>query len=290
VFKHIDLTKKWGKPLTTAMTDRSIFSTRFFAIDEIRLGNLIPNIRQPDLNNFQSSVPLKDDVFTVKEVEDCLESSKSKGSYGLGLFLTPLFTQSFNHSHSEDASLVARRGRMYTLNQATATFRELCGDDKAKRWLEEQIAEANDVYFVIGLDTLFEAEKHGGREDTADSSGQLAITISEAAGIPLGGATNVGSTAERGQSSGTRWAFRAPGENIYGVRMQKVVFDFWKKTVESAKLGRGEYWYTVSESRGGEQEGEFVQAFLGSDENELDGPQETEDGGEPIYICDVKHE
>ena len=77
---------------------------------------------------------------------------------------------------------------------------------------------------------------------------------------------------------------------MYGVRLQKVIFDFWTKSVDTARLERGSYWLTVSDSRSSDDNAEYIQAFLGSDEDEIDGEQETEGYHEPLCICDVEGE
>lgn len=203
------------------MKSRCVFGTRFFVTNEIRLGNLIPNIQEPDLNDLQCPMPLNNDVVTIREVDYYLVYLQSQGSYGLSIFLSHLFTASSNRSYSENDSRLTRRGRIYTLYQAKNTFCKLYDDEKIRRFLKEQIGEENDVHFIVRLQTLFGAEKQGAREQTAKDSSQLAIPSAKAPAI-----TNLGIKADRGQTQQNHSIFRVPGENIYDVRLQKVIFDF----------------------------------------------------------------
>ena len=72
--------------------------------------------------------------------------------------------------------------------------------------------------------------------------------------------------------------------------MQEEIFDFCTKSVDTAKLEQSSYWFTVSDNRGSDDSAEYIQASLGSDEDEIDGEQETEDDHEPLYICDIEGE
>ncbi|EHK97467.1 hypothetical protein M7I_6774 [Glarea lozoyensis 74030] len=248
------------------MKSRSIFGIRFFAKEEIQLGNLIPNVKQPDLNNLRSPLPIRD--ITVKEVED----------------LT-----TFSRSESSNDDLVARQGRMYTLNQPKAVFKELCKNRAVRVWLEEQIEERNQVYFVIGVDTLFEARTSGGEEVASQQAANITVPVAEALGVPAGGAMDVGLNAEHAHSHGTHLGYQALGENIYAIRLQKVKFSIWETDVDSAKLQRGECWYSVPDNRSADVgEGEYFGAELVSDVEDLDEEQEVEDGKDLVYVFSGK--
>ncbi|EPE24161.1 hypothetical protein GLAREA_08011 [Glarea lozoyensis ATCC 20868] len=269
------------------MKSRSIFGIRFFAKEEIQLGNLIPNVKQPDLNNLRSPLPIRD--ITVKEVEDLVRSSHANSSIGLGAFLTTLVQTTFSRSESSNDDLVARQGRMYTLNQPKAVFKELCKNRAVRVWLEEQIEERNQVYFVIGVDTLFEARTSGGEEVASQQAANITVPVAEALGVPAGGAMDVGLNAEHAHSHGTHLGYQALGENIYAIRLQKVKFSIWETDVDSAKLQRGECWYSVPDNRSADVgEGEYFGAELVSDVEDLDEEQEVEDGKDLVYVFSGK--
>lgn len=55
--------------------------------------------------------------------------------------------------------------RESTLNNANMCFEKICKQDKVRAWLQKQIEQRNEVYFIIGLRTL--AGPTASREDGA---------------------------------------------------------------------------------------------------------------------------
>jgi hypothetical protein len=46
--------------------------------------------------------------------------------------------------------------RERTLGNASGLFKKLCEEERVQAWLQEQIEQGNDVYFVVGLRTLLD--------------------------------------------------------------------------------------------------------------------------------------
>ncbi|KAL4768176.1 hypothetical protein BDW60DRAFT_211219 [Aspergillus nidulans var. acristatus] len=118
------------------MAPQTILGHSFFSPKDVHLANLIPNIKDIDLDALENFIPLQDTDYTVKEIDD--------------------FT---SRTDEAKATLAARKGRVYTLRKPSPWFRPLCEEPQVRTWLQEQIEDGNHdgVYFVVSLHTLFNA-------------------------------------------------------------------------------------------------------------------------------------
>lgn len=113
---------------------------------EIRPGSFLPNIPEslPDTPQ-----------YSVEIVEKTLLCSTGLSSS----WVTPV-----SKSEAESSSK-AYTLRESTLKNADMCFKKLCKQDKVRAWLQKQIEQRSEVYFVIGLRTL--ADPTASREDGA---------------------------------------------------------------------------------------------------------------------------
>ena len=102
---------------------------------EVRPGSFIPNIQEPLPDILQ---------YNVEIVEKTLLCSTGLSSS----WFTTI-------SKSEtDPCLNAYRLRESTLKNANICFKKLCKEERVQAWLQEQIEQGSEVYFVVGLRTI----------------------------------------------------------------------------------------------------------------------------------------
>ena len=99
------------------MHSRLIFNAQFFSPEDIQLANLIPNIKDPELDTFESPITLTREDYTVKELHDYCTSLRHRADSRLEAFLSRIAKWSFQHGVSANAQLSSQHCRIYTLRK-----------------------------------------------------------------------------------------------------------------------------------------------------------------------------
>ena len=102
--------------------------------NDIKLGSLVPNIREPDINMLSL---VDTDQYNLETVEETL------------LCPTPS-----NIKPEADPCTKTCVVRKSTLKNAKGLFEKLCEEKRVQDWLQKEIEQDNDVHFVVGLRTL----------------------------------------------------------------------------------------------------------------------------------------
>ncbi|KAE8354411.1 hypothetical protein BDV28DRAFT_147142 [Aspergillus coremiiformis] len=236
------------------MPPKPVFKTPFLSSEEIKLGNLIANIKEPELDAQECPWPLhKNKDYTVKRIHDMCAVAHTKERRLTALVSRLSKTPEPPASGSNDEG-PSRGGKIYTLRTPNEYFHNLRKDQGARKWLQEQIeARALEVYLVAGLATLSQAPPTRGCASNA--------------------------TCE--------WKYPAWGEQIYAIRVMKVVFKFYQtnlfqtKSVGTAQLEKRSSWKVCSDTTT-----PFVQPS-GWGEESLKGKEtsveDQGDGAEELY-------
>ncbi|KAJ9271591.1 hypothetical protein DTO212C5_2383 [Paecilomyces variotii] len=247
------------------MAPRLALGHCFFSHDDVELASLIPNIRDPELDAMENPYPLQRSDYTVKRVHDYSALLRTQRTRKGEAVLSKVVKFTSKKTRLSNMHLEARTGYIYTLRKPSVWFRRLCEDKIIRHWLQEQIEDGNVVHFVVGLHTLFDAATSSNANLAMQHSGELTMPVSDA-----GGWSNLSHAGDFSLSGG-QWynkdsqnACKAPGEQIFAIRVKKVKFRFWDThDVENVRLGKNSYWKMASDNRSAtEDDSEIVEAFL----------------------------
>ncbi|KAE8138631.1 hypothetical protein BDV38DRAFT_244155, partial [Aspergillus pseudotamarii] len=201
------------------MSSQLVLGHGFFAPEDVQLASLLPNIDDMDLDSLESVLPLQEKDYTVKKRDDLAATIQATDRTKFEAFLARIFNLSSDRSNHTNLDILARTGNTYVLRKPTRWFNELCGKDEVQKWLQEQIEYGNQVYFVIGLHTVFDAAVSDNLEQTSKLSGDISASVGDIADLPVSPAVNVGLSASHERNQGTTHRCTMPGEQIYAVRL-----------------------------------------------------------------------
>jgi hypothetical protein len=246
------------------MPPNVVLGCSFFSKDEVKLASLIPNIADMELDALETVLPLEESDFTVKEVEDSISMFKAGKNREFRGFLFKLLDMTSQGSTQAGSKLAARRGRIYTLKKPSSMFRRLCESIEVREWLQEQIEDGNNVHFVIGLTTLFDTIASEGSALGSAHGGALTAAVGDLTGLPINDYASIGVSSSVKNNQAATHRYTAPGEQIFVIRLKKVVFRFFKpRDVDNAHLEKGSRWKISSDNRGGDEDfSEIVEASL----------------------------
>ncbi|KAE8381174.1 hypothetical protein BDV26DRAFT_278948 [Aspergillus bertholletiae] len=254
------------------MSPQIILGHCFFSQEDVQLASLIPNINDIDLDTLESVLPVQTTDYTVRKLEDVTTAIRATNSSKFQAFLSRVASWDSQRSAHANLDLTAQKGRVYTLKKPTQWFRRLCEREEVRRWLQEQIEYENEVHFVIGLYTLFDAAASDDLERSSNHSGTISAPISAIAGLPPSHPANIGVSAGHEGARGTTHRCTAPGEQIFAIRLKKVKYRAWyPHDVNDAHLAKHSHWTMASDNRSAADEhSEMVAVFLdeSTDENE----------------------
>ncbi|CAI7635644.1 unnamed protein product [Penicillium discolor] len=246
------------------MRNQYIFRTPFLSPAEIKLGNLIPNIADPELDTRDCDLSLvlnKD--YTVKPISDFRAFFQTKHNTQLTASLSRILRASAVQGSADNSSLDSAKGNIHTLRQPKAFFQQLCQDDAVRAWLQEQIEDGLDVHFVVG----------------------------EVLGTPGVDVQVAGENTAENRSGQT---YLAPGEQIFALRVKKLVFKtFRSKTVDTAKLEKHTTWQMVCATRSAKKpKQEWLEVSLQGMDDDSKAEEEIDDvehfHDDEVLVLDVE--
>lgn len=247
------------------MAPRLALGHCFFSHDDVELASLIPNIKDPELDSMENPYPLQRSDITVKRVYDYSAFLRTHKTRKGEAFFTKVAKWSSKNSRLSSMHLKAQEGHIYTLRKPSLWFRRLCEDKIIRQWLQDQIEDGNVVHFVVGLHTLLDAATSSSANLAMQHSGEVTLPISEATGYSVAHSTgNFGVNGGQWYNKDSKNACKAPGEQIFAIRVKKVKFRFWDtRDVDNVRLGKNSYWKMASDNRSAtEDDAEIVEAFL----------------------------
>ncbi|KAJ5175407.1 uncharacterized protein N7482_001284 [Penicillium canariense] len=277
------------------MSPKIVLGRSFFSKDDVKLASLIPNILDIELDALESVLPLQEGDYTVRKVDDNLAIFKAEKDRDFRAFLSKLLNLISQSSTQAGLQLTARSGHIYNIKQPSAWFLRLCETTEVREWLQEQIEDGNDVHFVVGFHTLFDASTAEGLALTSAHGGNFSVALGELSGLPVNGFTNVGASASFTNNQAATHRYIAPGEQIFAVRLKRVVFRFLKpRDVDNAHLEKTSRWRMSSDTRSaGDEFSEIVEASLdgfssAGEYDERDGNDDAEltDDNTEYYVLD----
>lgn len=264
------------------MAPKIVFGHCFFSEDDVKLASLIPNIKDMELDSMESVLPLKSSDYTVKQEDDIIAIFQAERDSQFQALLSKALSWTSERSSQAGLELVSRSGRIYTLRKPSTWFRQLCENPEVREWLQEQIEDGNDVHFVVGLYTLFDASAAEGMALASTHAGNISVPVGEISGFPAQGSMDVGLSTSFKKERSSVYRFTAPGEQIFATRLKRVVFRFWKPhDLENIRLEKTSRWKMSSDNRGVEGDySEVVEASLDDfhmEDEEYDDEEDLEE-------------
>lgn len=132
---------------------------------EVKPGSFIPNVPEPLPDIIQ---------YRVEIVENSLLCSTGRSS--------SWFTTISKSDAGPCPKAYTLRER--TLENANICFNKLCKQERVQAWLQKQIQQDDEVYFIVGLRSL--VDPTASREDGADDEMISGVKVKKGAMVSLG--------------------------------------------------------------------------------------------------------
>jgi hypothetical protein len=132
-----------------------VFTGIPYNLDEIKLGSLIANIKQPNKDAHNPPRPLhKESDFTFRDEKGFNYICSLDMKFSIRAQLTRLLTFPKRHSMEDNLHLHSKKGRVYELTRPQNLFHEFCGDASVRRWLINCVEGGGEPYLITGLRTF----------------------------------------------------------------------------------------------------------------------------------------
>ncbi|KAK4031727.1 hypothetical protein C8A01DRAFT_21110 [Parachaetomium inaequale] len=254
-----------------------------YNLDDISLGSLISDIRQPHQDVFcvQELAPGLPDV-SVRTEHNIQYDLQASDSSWFELQLSRLINASLNRSHDEAVTISAFQGRIFELRNPKAHFSKLCERQDFKEWFQEGIEGSQSSYMVVGYRTFDDASAAVRSQSASQIAGRVEPPVVDAVtGVPGAGQAlglNVAAGAGHTRSAAASSDATFLGERIFAICYRKVTSKVWPWKPGKPQLDRTNQWVMFSRTlRGVEDEaGEAVEVDL-------------EDSTEALEADDVLH-
>jgi hypothetical protein len=229
-----------------------------YTLDDVSLGSLVPSIDRPHQDTIGPARRLRyltDYKWRGQSNLNLVQREQSQRSISakLARFLGFGLAGNIGDAQSNQIQLRSREGRMYELVQPKQLFLKLVARPDTREWLENAWDASEDVHYVVGYLTLFDAtevdahsaistiqggvDRHTEPQIIRGPNQGLSVSRGAAAGIS---ASDTVHSYEQGSSE-------APGERIYAICFRKVRFDWFSSRVErTGKLEKDNCWIVTS--------------------------------------------
>jgi len=247
------------------MTGTWTSSEQLLSQDAVTLGQLVLSMDSPSQDFHIPRLPriAPDDSLVFLQHEsfrDTLE--RTKGS-SFNIFLSNVFSTKFNKSIGTTTAIEAAVCKTYQLKNSGDYFSKVCRSNSAREWLERAIKRRKDVFLVVGIRTVTDAQITQSRSFSRTLSGKFDIPVTQAVTMAAGGgavalvpsavvAGNVGVGGSRLNQFNTTGGFTLQSEQIYAVQFRKIELSWFSgRNLDKASLEDGNRWKVYLARRGG---------------------------------------
>jgi hypothetical protein len=278
------------------MGTKLILTDVLFTLEDVRLGSLIPNIRNPHQDALAPITAIQGKDYTVRTQKNfkTLLSSEHKSSFTT--YFTKLLSIEHDSASKEHLELSSKEGMIYEMNQPKKWFKDLCKLKEVQDWLQEGIDDGQDTFMIIGYRTLKDAKLEQRGEAASQTKFQADVPIGEAiSAAASGGVANVGLKGNHASREEHEDTAEMEGERIYALCYRRVKHSWHEqKSVNNAFLQSRNIWRTFSDTRtDDDDDGKFLEVDIEDyDEEFLDGPPESRpllmEMGNEVYILGLQ--
>ncbi|KAF3297400.1 hypothetical protein TWF132_007496 [Orbilia oligospora] len=243
----------------------------------VKLGRLVTNRKSPAEEFYDSSflpdIISEDNIITTSRnnFQEVLRSTLGTSTYSN---LTAIIGSNYNLKTQEYVLLESFSNKSYQLENSTNIFDHICADPGLRKWLLRMIGKRrNNIYMIVGLRTITNANISCGSFRLKDTGGEISAPISialpAALGVPIpiiSDVLDVGVGKSRIEEHEVQTRFQAPGEMIYAVEYRKLEFSwFSSRKVDKATLGNSRWMFNTGLRRL-EEENDVVNVHLAGEE------------------------
>jgi hypothetical protein len=270
-----------GYPMPAAF---AIPEQTFLALGAVELGRFITNVKQPHLNYFQPQ-GLDGPEELTRGGKQLDQGSSNESASAFTAELTRILSSSLGKHGKMTGTLKAESYRIFEMANTKKWFKDALKSKECQEWVEESLADGEDIYLVTGFLTLQNAkvEQHGSRKAHAVAKATVPLdeAVRAATGVSPGNAASVTIAGKHNTLQGNDAKFQAQNEQICSVQFQKLGFRWYSgRTVDKAVLEKNAVWKAYRTFRGEDPEDQLdiVEALLEDDFEGYDGPFEVLEG------------
>ena len=251
----------------------------FLPLESVQLGRFVLNVDEPLSDYLDPDCDFRPEVVIKPHLryEEVQQSTTNKTFTAV---LTRLVSASRTKRNKRYTQVTTDRVTTYQLGNSGSWFKDAIKTEITRKWIEQSIDQGDDIYVVVGYDTMLDAQIVEGAGEAVGSSAQLEMPVTPAlaaAGImvPLGDIADPGVTGNNLSKQGIQRRFVATGEQICAVQYRKVRFRwFSSRDLDTAVLEKENRWKMYWNIRGQEiGTNDVVEVDL-QDELELQGDRE----------------
>lgn len=254
------------------MTRHNIIWQSFLPLESIKLGRFVLNLDEPHQDYLDPACDLTPEVLKRPQLR-YLDVQNTVKDAGFTAALTSLASASRSSQKAKVAAVTTEQSTIYQLGNSGRWFKAALKDQETRKWIEEVIGTGEDVYVVVGYQTMVDATVFGDMARSKNFQARLQLPVSEAASA-AGAVTVIGDLADpaldiHGQrDDGTRRQFVAAGEQVYAVQYRKVRFRwFSSRDLDRAALKESR-WKVHGNLRGQEVgTNDVLEAAISEDED-----------------------
>lgn len=250
-------------------------------VKSAELGRLVLNANKPSQDFIDPTDDPKIEKKFIKTSQvNYKETRRFSKSSNLRSYLGDIISFAYERKRDCIATLSAPQATTYDLENSESWFRDVCGQEKLREFLEQAMRNDRNVYLIVGyrtvsdgslVKTLTDTKVKGVKLQTPISASHIGMVSSNIAIGVLG----PGMRSKRSFGKGQELSFGAPGEQIFAILYRKVKCKWLsRKTTENMVLETNNRWKSVWNWRGPAKQGDepnVIEATLTDlDEDDLD--------------------
>ena len=169
--------------------------------------------------------------------------------------LSSLASASRSNRNTRLAAVTTEQSTIHQLANSGRWFKASLKDQETQKWIEEVIETGEDVYMVVGYQTMIDKRALGDTTRSKEFQGQVQLPVSEAASVSTDAVVMFDDLADPGldiQRHSLRKQFVAASERMYAVQYRKVQFKWYSsRDLNRAALEKGSRWKVHGITRAG---------------------------------------
>jgi hypothetical protein len=201
------------------MSANTVLLPRVFPSDLVSLGQIVRNPLTPNIDTYTKGcthIKAFDDVTdpTSDRPFSVIVSTDARGRFDVGL--TKYLGAKLHGRKTSFLSIQAEKLEYQSLKNASDMFKRICdADEEAKKWISDMVLHRTPCFFVVGLQTLYNAEFNRAVLKEGGAGGFVTVPLEATAQIPLHIQGEL--AADRfGKSTGKKVS------GVFGIEVQKL--------------------------------------------------------------------
>jgi hypothetical protein len=205
------------------------FSSSYLNHDEIKLGDLVLNIRDPSEAFCPDTIKPNESDYWCRPFGEVGGSNMDEMSASFSAMLTKLFTLGAHRNNLDDETIRAKQAKVYTLKNHGPYLQRQLKNKNVMEWILTH-RRNKDIYMIVGYHTVVDAKVNNHHQMDKQIEAKAKIPASEvvlpgSSNTAIGQATNIGLDAKGSHKRDHATSFLAPGERIIGIKYRKLRLD-----------------------------------------------------------------